>query len=1080
VKNLSTGKVAAQRVYATPRGPQGPLLRDHGGIVFGMTRCPVGRRRPRVGAGTWTIASGLVSLALLVPTVRAAPSAELPVSQTNAATKVFHVAARPSRRATRAHVAIRVIGKVRPPAPHQEVLLQERRGGHWRLAARRRLSRRSTFGIPYRPRRPGGQLLRVVKPRFGGTRAGASRILHIVAMARRTVRSSGGRVQLDLGPVHVSAPKGAIGEGETLTIETAPPSGPHGFASTGATSLVGGPYMISTSQGEPSRPVSVRIAYDAGLLSEASEPLFLHGWPKIHDWVPEPTHESSGSHVATARLTSFSPLDVVDYTTWLAGTVSGNRTDLPGNCGEIPDWINGAWFPKDRNDALPSCISNRTDAGTLRINVVNNRGYAQLVRVEGATLDVDRSGPWSDSIDGIVAEGFARLSPTNGPRSFVLSPGASATIALDRPSGLVGEQPVSIQAAPRGGSAAAQLGWAVLSELDRVKDKIGNVRDVTNCLIGAINFETPEEVQGATAVRALRSCLSGAAGISGIGKAILRKISTAILATDVFQKVVDLTLGETFPAKITFSFKGLPSTSREIRLENLDLGAIPTGKVTDWHIAATGGTAPYVYGISTIPANEGRAPAWAVLSSDGTLSVLPPDGTAGSYGFYVFATDALGQRSATGVYEVAFTVEGEGAPPPPEPCTDPPRTEQVDIGYDGEAPDDEYLPWADVSRDGCRIAFVSSATNLTAEGEGPVDGYEDVFMRDLRTGTTTQISKPVSDVPSSCWGDVRSPAISGNGRYVAFQTCRDNLVAPVGEAHEYIYIRDTVTGSIEPITLSSGAVPDRAYEPRLSETGRYVGFSTETPLVPGDTNGKLDAYLVDRDTGAVELLSASPTNSGEAGSGFSVLTGLSADGRFALFDSSADTFDGGEPETDCPCAYYVRDRQLHTTAKVAEPDDLSCGFGGTMEMSDDGNVMVETCGGGLYLIRRNPASIQLIAQGEDPDFAVSPLPGHGCTLGGAGTPTASISPDGDYVLFTRTCAPFAGTDQAAELQRTRVVVHDVETNEEEEIGNLDDGGCDYGEFATLLFGGRMESEGASTILYGGCNGLFARVGSTRP
>ena len=628
--------------------------------MFGRNRCAVGRRLPGVGLAVWVIASGLLSLALIAPTVSAASFGERRLSQTNGAGAAFRVAARPSRRATRPHRPIRVIGKVRPPAPHQVVLLQERRGGRWRVATKSRLSRHSTFKIRYRPRRPGGQLLRVVKPRFRDTQAGASPILGIVAMARRTVRSQGGRVRLSLGAVQVSAPKGAIQRGKTLTIQTAPPGGPHGFVSTGATSLVGGPYIISTNQGEPSRPVSVRIAYDAGLLSQASQPLFLHGRPKIHDWLPEPTRDSTAGHFATARLTSFSPLDVVDYTTWLAGTITGNRTDLPGNCGEIPDWINGAWFPKDRNDALPSCISNRTDAGTLRINVVNNRGYAQLVRIEGATLDVDRSGSWSDSIDGVIARGFARLSPANGPKSFVLSPGASATIALDRPSDLVGEQPVTIKAAPRGGSAAAQLGWAVLSDLDRVKDEIGNVRDVTNCVIGAIHFETATEVSGSTTIHALHSCLNGAAGIKGAGKAILRKISAAILATDVFQKVIDLTLGETSPARITFSFKGLPQTSRDIKLENLYLGTIPAGQVTDWHIRATGGTPPYTYGISTIPANQGRAPDWAVLSSDGTLSVLPPDETTGSYGFFVFATDAVGQRSATGLYEVTFTVTAIG------------------------------------------------------------------------------------------------------------------------------------------------------------------------------------------------------------------------------------------------------------------------------------------------------------------------------------------------------------------------------------------------------------------------------------
>jgi hypothetical protein len=828
--------------------------------------------------------------------------------------------------------------------------------------------------------------------------------------------------------------------------------------------------------------VTVKLSYDLGLLSRDGRPLIVHGWEKLGIWVPEATATKPSKHIVSAKLDSFSPLDVVDYTTGLAGNITGNRTNLPGNCGEIPDWINGASFPKNRNDALPSCISNQTDANTLRINVVNNRGYAQLATVEGARLDVDRSGSWSDSLDGIITKELAQLSRANGPSSFVLAPGASATIALERPLDLVGERPVTIRGNPQGGSAVAQLAWAFLSEVEKVKKKIAVPTKVTNCVVGVVYNSTSSEAGARSSVNGLRSCVEAATGLSGVAKTVLTKIAAAVFVTDVFHKVIDLAGDEAFPPRITFSFKGKPATSRDIRLEHLDVGSITAGQTTVWNITATGGTPPYTFAISTISKNIDRVPDWVELAPDGTLSILPPDGTDENVSFYVFATDATGQQSATGLYEVTFTVEAKSSGST-KPCTDFSRTEQVDIGYHGEAPNEPSEPWyGDVSRDGCRVVFLSGADNLTADAEGPLDGHEDVFMRDLRTRMTTRISAPALGAWSSCAGGVDSPSISGNGRYVAFQTCRDNLIAPTPSGQEYVYIRDTVTGTVEPIySFPSGPVPDRTYQPYLSETGRYAGFTTPTALTAADTNGKADAYLVDRDTDAVELLSVSPDGSGNPGAEHSLLWGLSADGRFALVGSSADTFDTDSPEPYGEQSYYVRDRQLHITEKVPQP--ASCDHEvNQMEMSDDGEVILELCeGDGIYLVRRITGTIQLIARYEDPDFALSPTPGHGCTIASAGfTPTTSISPDGRYMLFARMCAPFSGTDVAAMLQRTRVVIHDIATGHEDEIENLENGGCSYGAYSQLLHWGRMASRGASTVLYRGCNGVFAAVRPTSP
>jgi len=610
-----------------------------------------------------------IPLALLALSALAAPvSAEKLVetrtsAQGSAEPSSFRVAARPSRLVTTPRGVIQVTGEVRPRASRQRVLLQARVDGRWSTVAGSRLSRHSTFTLPFRARGPGGQLLRVVKPRSDDRSAGASRVIHVVAMARRTVRSSGGELRLGLGPVRVIAPEGAIRKGKTLTISTAPPQGPPGFPSTAGGSLAGGPYVVSTSQGKPARPVTVKLRYERGSLSEAGSPLVLHGWEKLGDWVPEKT--TSNARVVSATLDSFSPLDVVDDVTWWAGRITGNRTELPGNCGEVPSWITGASFPRGRNEALPSCISNRTDAGALRVNIVNNRGYAQLVTVTGARVAAERSGSWSSSVDKIITDELARRNPANRPSSFVLGPGASATIALDRPLDLVGQRSVVIRGAPRGGSAVAQLAWTLVSAIEKVKEKVAVPRSVTNCITGVLYNSTSAAASAESSISSLRSCLEAGAGLKGIAKEALKKIGSAVLVTDVFHKVVDLHGDEAFPPRIEFIFQGASRNNPDIELGNLDVGTVPAGKTTTWRLTARGGSPPYAFAISTISKNIGRVPDWVSLDSGGTLSISPPAGTSEYVTFSVFATDATGRRSATGIYEVTFTVEAIGAKEPP-------------------------------------------------------------------------------------------------------------------------------------------------------------------------------------------------------------------------------------------------------------------------------------------------------------------------------------------------------------------------------------------------------------------------------
>jgi Tol biopolymer transport system component len=179
------------------------------------------------------------------------------------------------------------------------------------------------------------------------------------------------------------------------------------------------------------------------------------------------------------------------------------------------------------------------------------------------------------------------------------------------------------------------------------------------------------------------------------------------------------------------------------------------------------------------------------------------------------------------------------------------RTELVSIARGGGVGDATSRAAA-ISADGATVAFESSATNLVA---GDDDGRRDVFVRDLRTATTRLVAPG------------RSPALSGDGRFVAFERAGDVVVA------------DLRTAAIRRVARA-------AYRPALSADGRYVAYeSRSATLARGDANHDWDVFRTELATGRTVLLSAGPE--GRSRRGTSLAAVLSADGSVAAFQSDA-------------------------------------------------------------------------------------------------------------------------------------------------------------------------------------------------
>jgi hypothetical protein len=133
-----------------------------------------------------------------------------------------------------------------------------------------------------------------------------------------------------------------------------------------------------------------------------------------------------------------------------------------------------------------------------------------------------------------------------------------------------------------------------------------------------------------------------------------------------------------------------------------------------------------------------------------------------------------------------------------------------------------------ISQTGRYVAFTSTATNLVT---GDTNGVADVFVRDHVAGTTERVS--VSSSGGEADGPSGQPAISDDGRYVAFSTTATNLVAEDGDAVRDVLLhdRDTDESSLVSISPDGSPVTDEARDPVISGDGSVVAFTVNASFL---------------------------------------------------------------------------------------------------------------------------------------------------------------------------------------------------------------------------------------------------------
>ena len=240
-----------------------------------------------------------------------------------------------------------------------------------------------------------------------------------------------------------------------------------------------------------------------------------------------------------------------------------------------------------------------------------------------------------------------------------------------------------------------------------------------------------------------------------------------------------------------------------------------------------------------------------------------------------------------------------------------------------------------ITPDGRYVAFNSSASNLVAS-DG--NGYRDIFRRDLTNGTNILVSVDSSGNQGNQYS--MNPAISSNGRYVAFISAATNL-SGITDSNVFtdIFVRD-ITGSttraVSLDTTRTGFANGNSFKPTISDDGNLVAYeSLASNLVSDDTNGNVDIFV---DNGSSNQR-VSISTAGDQGNGISASASISGNGRYVAFSSSSTNLVPND--TNARGDIFVRDMTLGTTTRVSVSSSGIQGDGGSSNpvISADGRYV---------------------------------------------------------------------------------------------------------------------------------------------
>ncbi len=311
--------------------------------------------------------------------------------------------------------------------------------------------------------------------------------------------------------------------------------------------------------------------------------------------------------------------------------------------------------------------------------------------------------------------------------------------------------------------------------------------------------------------------------------------------------------------------------------------------------------------------------------------------------------------------------------------------ELVSVSSSGVKGNDDSGATLDISDDGRYVAFSSTADNLVA---GDTNAHPDIFIRDRTAGTTERVLRD-DGLPSE--GSAIDAAISGDGMYVAFVGSGYDAA---GAANDWgVHVYDRVAGTSERITDGSAFVATGSTygSTDISNDGRYVAFTT------GEFGQYKDVILFDRMSDTYEI--ANPRIGGaRPQSNHPEDLAISGDGRFVTFGSPDTNYVAGDPADTNDV--FVYSAATGTVERIP-------GGGGTVSqdplpvISDDGRYVTFTAGQDIYGDANGFADVVVYDRQTDSGVVVSVFGdgSPGTSTSGSYLNEPAISGDGRFVAF---------------------------------------------------------------------------------
>ncbi|MEZ5924257.1 MAG: hypothetical protein R3D57_07710 [Hyphomicrobiaceae bacterium] len=214
--------------------------------------------------------------------------------------------------------------------------------------------------------------------------------------------------------------------------------------------------------------------------------------------------------------------------------------------------------------------------------------------------------------------------------------------------------------------------------------------------------------------------------------------------------------------------------------------------------------------------------------------------------------------------------------------------------FDDGTPGSGLQSSAAISGDGTKVVFFSNVQYEPGDGTSPSNGY-DIFLKNLSTGDISRLSNSLTGTDGN--GDSFGPRLSSDGRYAVFHSYASNLFADDTNGTRNVFRLDLATGELRVVDTAADGTPagggSGSHSASISADGRFIAFTSAADnLVAGDTNSVEDVFVKDMDTG--KIIRVSVAENGAEGNGSSYRATISEDGRYVAFSSGASNLVAGD------------------------------------------------------------------------------------------------------------------------------------------------------------------------------------------